>query len=358
MNEPDQPVPSVKEKTRGNPFSHKIRECVLACISKNVPMQNISDVIGNICKIFNVEEIDTLPSVASVHNISREAKAICNKQLEEAIKHSDNLTIMKDATTKQGRQLYGAKKNCSTGEFTLGLKEISSGTADKYVKATLDMVNEASTTTEFVGKLTNCMTDRSATELKSNKLLSELKTEELPNDSELNEFQCSVHPLLQFADEVEKVAKEIEKKYDVKFKSHPSEISTFNMAVLKPLVAYSTVIECLGQMALSILSKCRNFFTNYLPGGKYHNPSLKTINESSTCPSNNISLERMMGQLDRQKNHFTQHKFDDNKCKVDVEKQQDNGMARGKKNEEDKSIIMTQARKDAEILKENLLQMT
>ncbi|CAC5402833.1 unnamed protein product [Mytilus coruscus] len=215
MNEPDQPVPSVKEKTRGNPFSHKIRECVLACISKNVPMQNISDVIGSICQIFNVEEIDTLPSVASVHNISREAKAICNKQLEEAIKHSDNLTIMKDATTKQGRQFYGAKINCSTGEFTLG---------------------------------------------------------------------------------------------------HPSEISTFNMAVLKPLVAYSTVIECLGQMALSILK-----------------------DDGTTRP---------------QKNHFTQHKFDDNKCKVDVEKQQDNGMARGKKMRRIKSIIMAQARKDAEILKE------
>ncbi|CAG2229830.1 unnamed protein product [Mytilus edulis] len=106
MNEPDQPVPSLKENSRGNPFSHKIRECVLACISKNVPMQNISDVIASICQIFNVEEKDTLPSVASIHNISREAKAICNKQLEEAIKHSDNLTIMKDATTKQGRQFY------------------------------------------------------------------------------------------------------------------------------------------------------------------------------------------------------------------------------------------------------------
>ncbi|CAC5365447.1 unnamed protein product [Mytilus coruscus] len=100
----DQPVPSVKEKTRGNPLSHKIRECVLACISKNVPMQNISDVIGSICKNFNGQEIDTLPSVASIHIISREAKAICNKQLEEAIKNSDNLAIMKDAPTKQGRQ--------------------------------------------------------------------------------------------------------------------------------------------------------------------------------------------------------------------------------------------------------------
>ncbi|CAG2219555.1 unnamed protein product [Mytilus edulis] len=70
---------------------------------------------------------------------------------------------------------------------------------------------------------------------------------------------------------------------------HPSEISTFNMAVLKPLVAYSTIIECLGKMALSIL--------------------------------------------------------------IDVKKQQDNGLARGK-NEEDKIMIMAQERKDSEILRE------
>lgn len=31
-------------------------------------------------------------------------------------------------------------------------------TADKYVKATLDMVNDVTNKNEFVGKLTNCMT--------------------------------------------------------------------------------------------------------------------------------------------------------------------------------------------------------
>lgn len=39
-------------------------------------------------------------------------------QLEEAFNNSDNLTIMKDATTKQGRYFYGAKIDCSTREFT------------------------------------------------------------------------------------------------------------------------------------------------------------------------------------------------------------------------------------------------
>ncbi|CAC5419301.1 unnamed protein product [Mytilus coruscus] len=157
-------------------------------------------------------------------------------------------------------------------------------------------------------------------------------------------------------DELEKIVKNpallLDTEY-IMFPGHPSEISTFNMAVLKPLVAYSTVIECLGQMALSILSKCRKFFTNYLPGGKYHNPSLKTINESSTCPSNNISLERMMGQLDRQKTISPNISLTTINAKLMLKNNKTMAWL-GEKNEEDKSIIMAQARKDAEILKEKI----
>ena len=49
----------------------------------------------------------------------REAKVLCNMQLIEVIESTDNLTLMKDATTKQGRQFYGAKIN--KGEYTLGI---------------------------------------------------------------------------------------------------------------------------------------------------------------------------------------------------------------------------------------------
>ncbi|VDI18281.1 Hypothetical predicted protein [Mytilus galloprovincialis] len=214
----DQTIPKLRERTRGNPYTNKIRECVLYCISKNVPMQNISDVIGSIVKIVNGHEIDNLPSVASIHNMSREAKAICNRQVEEAIGNSENITLMKDATSKQGRHFYGTKISGSEGEFTLGIKEISSGSAEQYVKATLDIVHEITEENAFLTKLTNCMTDRSATELKSNKILNQLKnSKEENNEMTINEFQCSVHPLLQFADEVEKVAKDIEKTNSVRF---------------------------------------------------------------------------------------------------------------------------------------------
>ncbi|CAC5381759.1 unnamed protein product [Mytilus coruscus] len=265
MNEPDQPVPTMKEKTRGNPFSHKIRECVLACISKNVPMQNISDVIGNICKIFNIEEIDTLPSVAS------------NEVITAIIQSIGIIYIQITAPY-----------------FSL---------ASQY-KPALEMATTYNT----------------------------------------------------LVDELEKIVKNpallLDTEY-IMFPGHPPEISTFNMAVLKPLVVYSTVIECLGQMALSILSKCRKFFTNYLPGGKYHNPSLKTINESSTCPSNNISLERMMGQLDHQKTISPNISLTTINAKLMLKNNKTMEWL-GDKNEEE-SINMAQTRKDAEILKEKYI---
>ncbi|CAG2186674.1 unnamed protein product [Mytilus edulis] len=79
------------------------------------------------------------------------------------------------------------------------------------------------------------------------------------------------------------------------------KISDFCQGVLKPLDENSIVLQCISKMASGILGKCQNFFKDYLPEGKYHCPSENTKKETLTCPSNNIALERMMGQLDRQK---------------------------------------------------------
>ena len=67
------------------------------------------------------------------------------------------------------------------------------------------------------------MTNRSATEIKTNKLLKDLKIKAMDelcdtadnSSCDINDFHCSIHPLLQFAEECEKVAKEIEKQQEL-----------------------------------------------------------------------------------------------------------------------------------------------
>ncbi|CAC5361559.1 unnamed protein product [Mytilus coruscus] len=153
--------------------------------------------------------------------------------------------------------------------------------------------------------------------------------------------------------ELEKIVKKpallLDTSY-IMFPGYTTQISQFNMAVLKPLVAYSTVIESLEQMALSI-NKCKKKIINYLPGGKYYCQSEKKIKESFSCPSNNIAFERMMRQLDRQKTISTNISLTTINTKLMMKNNKTMEWL-GEKYEEDKGKIVAQYRKDAEILKE------
>ena len=60
------------------------------------------------------------------------------------------------------------------------------------------------------------MTDRNATELKGNMLLRE-DNDDNDSDFEFNEFNCSAHPLIQFASEAENVVKLNEQEEGVQF---------------------------------------------------------------------------------------------------------------------------------------------
>ena len=90
-----------------------------------------------------------------------------------------------------------------------GIKEIASGSAENYVGATVDMVNDKE---KFLSKITNCMTDRSNTELKANRLIYEMKNENIDDELalDLNQFQCSIHILFQFYEIAEKMSRNIE----------------------------------------------------------------------------------------------------------------------------------------------------
>ena len=73
--------------------------------------------------IFTGFDIHPPPSVSITNIMIREAKVFCNMQLNEVIESSDNLTLLKDATIKQGRQFYGAKINSNKVEYTSGIHD-------------------------------------------------------------------------------------------------------------------------------------------------------------------------------------------------------------------------------------------
>ncbi|CAC5425353.1 unnamed protein product [Mytilus coruscus] len=215
----------LKEEGRGSPYSCKVREAVYSCLQFNVSRENVSPLIKEIVRIFTGEDITSLPASSSSSTMAREAGILSELHLKETLSNSNNLTLLRDATTKRGRHYYGVKLCTDTQDFTLGTKEISCGTAEQYTEAAVEMLdNISSPENPIVSKISNFMTDRSATEIKTNRLINNV-IESLEENKKTSSFHCSVHPLLQFAEETEKVAKHLENIKNLQlnklvFKSH------------------------------------------------------------------------------------------------------------------------------------------
>ena len=115
----------------------------------------------------------------------------------------------RDATTQKGRHFYGVELSNGTQTYTVGLREVADGKSDTYTAYTKEFLKDLITSSSeidngnnILSKVNTIMTDRSSTEEKVNKNLSNDicdMTNSLPNL-----FKRAVHPLLQFREVCEK----------------------------------------------------------------------------------------------------------------------------------------------------------
>ena len=54
----------------------------------------------------------------------------------------------------------------------------------------------------------------------------------------------------------------------------------------------------LKRFGTKLREKCSALFKDFIPSDKYFEPTQTLIESSETCPSNNISVERVSGKLD------------------------------------------------------------
>ncbi|CAC5406107.1 unnamed protein product [Mytilus coruscus] len=230
----------------------------------------------------------------------------------------------------------------------------------------------------IMSKIKNFMTDRSATEEKTNRILMNNS-----NNNTINSFKCSVHPLIQFWDVCDKSIKEIEKGENFKLrdgdknrkdtyisillnsvsklfykdgsgdptmsnvylksqgpywkaasdKKTPIEmghiytrlIDVLDNIVKSPSLLYDNHIklffgpekDChdvqdiftadenrdqtelfISRLCFVIMEKAKKLFSDFLCGGKFFNADDDLKTTARICPSNNITVERLMGKLD------------------------------------------------------------
>ena len=233
-----------RDHSRGLPYSTAIRQVCYDYLSKNVSSKNIPDLVVSTINHLTKYKIskDELPSPKIINTMNLEISNVCKQQLTEVISSKNNLTILRDGTTKKGKQFYGVKLSSKTETLTLGVTQVSRSNADTLFKCTKEMFEEVENAgvnndnkMNIIGTISNCMTDRCPTELKVNKLLKETKclekkqnvgaenqedetSEDVIQFDDINEYQCSVHPLLQFSSECVKVLKKTEKEKNISLK--------------------------------------------------------------------------------------------------------------------------------------------
>jgi hypothetical protein len=113
------------------------------------------------------------------------------------------------------------------------ITEIKDGKATTYVDCTSSIMNNVSNistdSSNPLKKVSNFMTDRSATENKANDILSK----EIVSSSSrsVESFKCAVHHLLQFSDICEKELIKLESEIDVNIDKQKKESTTLSTKI-------------------------------------------------------------------------------------------------------------------------------
>ncbi|CAC5355938.1 unnamed protein product [Mytilus coruscus] len=68
---------------------------------------------------YSCKDITSLPAPSSISTMAREDGILSELHLKETLSNSNNLTLLRDATTKRGRRYYGVKLCTDKHDFTL-----------------------------------------------------------------------------------------------------------------------------------------------------------------------------------------------------------------------------------------------
>ena len=148
-------------------------------------------------------------------------KGLACQQLSEELQKGDNLTLHSDGTSKYGQHFYSFQLSTPDTTYSLGLTEMSSGSATHVLSTfqqilyDLELITQSGSSHVILSKIKNTMSDRHIVEKNFNSLLQSYRLEVLPSVvdnwaelgedeqqgiSTLNNFFCGLHLLVGMAD--------------------------------------------------------------------------------------------------------------------------------------------------------------
>ena len=176
-------------------------------------------VIQSVLKLAGVT-CNRLPKRTAINDMLIEARALSQMQLAEVLTQEDHHTLHSNGTTKFGHKCLGYQASTVHDTYTLGMREVASGSAQSMLKKVKEILDDLSasastssdkdtqTATEIVTRIKSTMSDQASTEKSFNELLANYRAEILPlvvktweelsqkekeSMSEMYNFFCGIH---------------------------------------------------------------------------------------------------------------------------------------------------------------------
>ncbi|CAG2192103.1 unnamed protein product [Mytilus edulis] len=171
-------------------YNDTVREVYSVLLAANVGVKNVEHIVKTVLNKLGGVKIDRLPKKTFAEIMLVEAKALAPIQSVDAMINSDACTLHTDGTKRKGREYGGLQVGTSSGQYSLGILELSQGTAESFfnmIKTIFtnlgeltDKENKNKKAAEIIVTINNMMTDRHIVNTSLKNLLEKWKSECLP----------------------------------------------------------------------------------------------------------------------------------------------------------------------------------
>ncbi|CAC5367583.1 unnamed protein product [Mytilus coruscus] len=151
-------------------YNDTVHEVCAVLLVANVGVKNVEHIVKTVLNKLGGVKIDRLSKKTFAEIMLVDAKALAQIQSVDAMINSDACTLHTDGTKRKGREYGGLQVGTSSGQYSLGILELSQGTAESFCNMIktiftnlgelIDKENQNKKAAEIIATIKNMMTDR------------------------------------------------------------------------------------------------------------------------------------------------------------------------------------------------------
>ena len=133
----------VSTKNNKKTYSPEVRKAIYHCISSQVPVEKVGELINSIIHEITGRQLEQVPSRSTVCRIAREMSVISSLQVGEALQSSEAATLSWDATTFDGTHINEVHVTTSNaGSLAMGISPMPGGRCEDYIQDLTNVISD------------------------------------------------------------------------------------------------------------------------------------------------------------------------------------------------------------------------